>query len=149
MLERIFFLFSLCFISWRFVALLISMQEACMFNLTENKSLQSNLASLFNAALRVQTPLRSAWDPPRHHGWRLWFNNSHPHHPNSAVLLSDASQPVLTFSLFKHRWTLLAPDRGSAGLDNDMPYATLPLQLNEPCFDQLSHKSIWNAVWFP
>lgn len=45
-----------------------------------------------------------------------------------SVLPSDTSQPVLTFSLFKRCWTLLALDGGGCS-DNDMPYATLPLQL--------------------
>lgn len=118
-----------------------SRQGATMYNPTENKSPRSNTAQLLKQA-----------SEPRRHGavlrpsetlWRLWFSNPST---NSAVLPFNASQPVLTFSLFKHCWTLLALDRGRVGLDNDMPYATLPLQLSEPCMDQLRHKSIWNLI---
>lgn len=115
-------------------------QGATMYNPTENKSPRSNTAQLLKQA-----------SEPRRHGavrrpsetlWRLWFSNP----PNKPCCPPLQHQPVLTFSLFKHCWTLLALDRGRVGLDNDMPYATLPLQLSEPCVDQLRHKSIWNLI---
>lgn len=123
-------------------------QGATMYNPTENKSPRSNTAQLLKQASEHRR--HGAVLRPSETLWRLWFSKTPPPPStpltNPAVLPFNASQPVLTFSLFKHCWTLLAPDRGRVGLDNDMPYATLPLQLSEPCMDQLRHNSIWNLI---
>lgn len=123
-------------------------QRTTMYNPTENKSPRSNTAQPLKQASepRCQGAVLRPSETPR----RLWFSSlPPPTHPRKTVLsssLTPASQPVLTFSLFKHCWTQLAPARGRVGLDNDMPYATLPLQLSEPWLDQPRHKSIWNLI---
>lgn len=111
-------------------------QGATMYNPTENKSPRSNTAQLFKARPLSPGAMVRRWGPQRRCGRCDLATppppSPHLTPPHPAVLPFNASQPALTFSLFKHCWTLLAPDRGRVGSDNDMPYATLPLQLSEP-----------------